>query len=42
MDFLLASQQLLPRVTGDGVDREYRGRERPSDHTPVWMELAWP
>ena len=42
MDFLLISPQLLPRVTGDGVDREYRGREKPSDHTPVWIELAWP
>jgi exodeoxyribonuclease-3 len=42
MDFLLVSPQLLPRVTGDGVDREYRGREKPSDHTPVWMELVWP
>jgi exodeoxyribonuclease III len=42
MDFLLVSPQLLPRVTGDGVDREYRGREKPSDHTPVWIELAWP
>lgn len=42
MDFLLISPQLLPRVTGDGVDREYRGREKPSDHAPVWIELAWP
>jgi hypothetical protein len=35
MDFLLVSPQLIPRVTGCGVDREYRGREKPSDHTPV-------
>jgi exodeoxyribonuclease III len=22
-----------------GVDKEYRGREKASDHTPVWVEL---
>ena len=25
-----------------GIDREPRGWERPSDHTPVWLELADP
>jgi len=23
-----------------GVDKEYRGREKPSDHTPVWVDLS--
>ena len=23
-----------------GVDREVRAREKPSDHPPVWIELA--
>lgn len=23
-----------------GVDKEYRGREKASDHAPVWVEIA--
>lgn len=42
MDFLLVSPQLLARVSGDGVDHECRGREKPGDHAPGWFELAWP
>ena len=40
MDFLLLSPSLLPRLSGDGVDREHRGREKPSDHTPAWITLS--
>ena len=40
MDFLLLSPGLLPRLADDGIDREYRGREKPSDHTPAWIELS--
>jgi exodeoxyribonuclease-3 len=39
MDFLLVSPALAARVVGDGVDAEHRGREKPSDHAPVWIEL---
>jgi len=39
MDFLLVSPGLVDRVTQCEVDAEYRGREKPSDHTPVWIEL---
>lgn len=39
MDFLLLTPKLLPRLRATGVDREHRGRERPSDHAPVWVEL---
>jgi exodeoxyribonuclease-3 len=39
MDFLLLTPDLLPRLQASAVDVEYRGREKPSDHTPVWMEL---
>ena len=39
MDFLLLSPALLPRLRSTGVDAEYRGREKPSDHAPVWIEL---
>jgi exodeoxyribonuclease-3 len=40
MDFLLLSPSLAPRLVATGVDREYRGRDKPSDHAPVWVELA--
>ncbi len=39
MDFLLANRALLSRLESAGVDTEYRGRERPSDHAPVWLKL---
>ncbi len=40
MDFLLLTPDLVPRLTGTAVDSEQRGREKPSDHAPVWVELA--
>ena len=40
MDFLLLSQPLVPRLRATGVDAEFRGRDKPSDHAPVWIELA--
>jgi exodeoxyribonuclease III len=40
MDFLLLNPQLKPRLVATKVDAEYRGRERPSDHAPVWVELS--
>ena len=39
MDFLLLAPDLLPRLRAAGVDREHRGRDKPSDHAPVWVEL---
>jgi exodeoxyribonuclease-3 len=39
MDFLLLTPDLLPRLQAAAVDVEYRGREKPSDHTPVWVDL---
>jgi exodeoxyribonuclease III len=39
MDFLLVSPALVGRLIATGVDSEHRGREKPSDHAPVWMEL---
>jgi exodeoxyribonuclease-3 len=39
MDFLLLSPGLAPRLAATGVDASYRGREKPSDHAPVWIEL---
>jgi exodeoxyribonuclease-3 len=39
MDFLLLSPSLRSRLEATGVDREHRGRERPSDHAAVWVAL---
>ncbi|WP_128891432.1 exodeoxyribonuclease III [Erythrobacter sp. HKB08] len=40
IDHLLLSPELADRMTAVGVDKEYRGREKASDHTPVWVEIA--
>lgn len=39
IDHLLLSPSLVPRLKEAGVDREVRGRERASDHAPVWIDL---
>lgn len=39
MDFLLLNGALAPRLQATGVDGDYRGRERPSDHAPAWVTL---
>ena len=40
IDHLLLSPELADRMIAAGVDKEYRGREKPSDHTPVWVDVA--
>ncbi len=40
MDFLLLRPALRDRLTSTGVDTEQRGREKPSDHAPVWVVLS--
>jgi exodeoxyribonuclease-3 len=39
IDHALLSPELADRLVSCGVDKEYRGRERASDHTPVWVEI---
>jgi len=39
IDHLLLSPALAGRLTDAGVDRDVRGREKPSDHAPVWITL---
>ena len=39
IDHLLLSPALTPALKAAGVDRDVRGREKPSDHAPVWIEL---
>lgn len=40
IDHLLLSPECADRLIAAGVDKEYRGREKASDHAPVWVELA--
>ncbi|UGQ45872.1 exodeoxyribonuclease III [Massilia endophytica] len=39
IDHLLLSPALADKLVAAGVDREVRGREKPSDHAPTWIEL---
>ncbi|MCM8730682.1 exodeoxyribonuclease III [Hephaestia sp. GCM10023244] len=39
IDHLLLSPQAADRLVDAGVDKEYRGRERASDHAPTWARL---
>lgn len=39
IDHLMLSPQAADLLTGAGIDRYVRGREKPSDHVPVWCEL---
>jgi exodeoxyribonuclease-3 len=40
IDHMLLSPQAADRLHSCGVDKEHRGREKASDHAPVWLELA--
>jgi exodeoxyribonuclease-3 len=40
MDLLLLAPSLVPRLQATGVDAAYRGREKASDHAPVWIQLG--
>lgn len=39
IDHLLLSPQAADRLQAAGVDKEYRGREKASDHAPTWVRL---
>lgn len=39
IDHLLLSPQAADRLKDAGVDRNERGKEKPSDHVPVWIEI---
>jgi len=34
------SPQAADRLIATGIDKDMRGREKPSDHVPVWAQLA--
>jgi exodeoxyribonuclease-3 len=40
IDHVLLTPQAADRLDGCGVDKHVRSREKPSDHVPVWVELA--
>jgi exodeoxyribonuclease-3 len=40
IDHILFTASLQERCRETGIDYEIRGMERPSDHCPVWAELA--
>jgi len=39
IDHILLSPTAADRCTGAAVDKSPRGRDQPSDHVPVWVEL---
>ena len=39
IDHLLLNPKAAGRLQAAGVDREVRGREKPSDHAPAWVQL---
>ena len=39
IDHLLLSPQAADRLQDAGVDKEYRGRDKASDHAPTWVRL---
>ena len=40
IDHLLLSPQAADQLTSAGIDRHVRTWEKPSDHVPVWIDLA--
>jgi len=39
IDHMLLSPQAADLMTGCGIDSAVRGRDKPSDHVPVWVDL---
>jgi exodeoxyribonuclease-3 len=40
IDLILITEPLRARLIDAGIDYDIRGTERPSDHCPVWIDLA--
>jgi exodeoxyribonuclease-3 len=40
IDHILLSPECADRLEACGVDKAHRGREKASDHTPVWVQLS--
>ncbi|MEP3245192.1 MAG: exodeoxyribonuclease III [Sneathiella sp.] len=39
IDHLLLSGEAADKLENVGIDKEPRGKEKPSDHTPIWVDL---
>ncbi|WP_299359278.1 exodeoxyribonuclease III [uncultured Paracoccus sp.] len=39
IDHALLSPQAADRLRDVGIDRDQRGRDKPSDHVPIWVDL---
>ena len=39
IDFLLISPEIVDLLLNAGIDKNIRGKTKPSDHTPVWIEI---
>ncbi|MGH6939393.1 exodeoxyribonuclease III, partial [Hypericibacter sp.] len=39
IDHLALSPQAIDRLADCGIDKRPRGKEKPSDHVPVWCDL---
>jgi exodeoxyribonuclease III len=40
IDHLLLNAKAVPLLKAAGVDKEVRGKEKPSDHAPAWVQLG--
>jgi exodeoxyribonuclease III len=40
IDHVMLSPQAADRLEETGIDKAVRGREKPSDHVPVWVRIA--
>ncbi len=40
IDLIMTSRGLRPQLAAAGIDLEIRGMDKPSDHAPVWLQLA--
>ncbi|PPR77082.1 MAG: Exodeoxyribonuclease III [Alphaproteobacteria bacterium MarineAlpha3_Bin5] len=40
IDHLILSPQIADRLIDSGIDKTPRGKEKPSDHTPVWCHIS--
>ncbi|MHA7878248.1 MAG: exodeoxyribonuclease III [Saccharospirillum sp.] len=40
IDHILVTEPLVPLIRSAGIDYTTRGMEKPSDHAPVWLDLA--
>lgn len=40
IDHVLCSPQVADRLEAVGIDKDVRGGDKPSDHVPVWVDIA--